>query len=183
MLCHPDGITTDPESGARALFEAKHTNAFEDENVVAERYYAQLQHNMEVLSLPACHLSVFYGNSKWRPIYIERDVDYVAQLMERERLFWEHVEQDREPPSMKAIKVNIDPDKRKDYDMTGNNMFADLAKTWLDTRDAAQLNKTTEAAIKSLTPTDARSVEGYGIKITVAKNGSQSLRKKEPDNE
>ena len=87
MLCHPDGIIRDND-GVIDIFEAKHTGVFEDIATITARYYPQCQHNMEVLNARKCYLSVFRGNAQWEFVEIERNLDYIAALMEQEATFW-----------------------------------------------------------------------------------------------
>ena len=71
MVCNIDGLVI--IDGRLRLFEAKHTNPFGSKGETPAKYYAQIQHCMEVLDLEGCEMSVFFGNSDWQRFSVERD--------------------------------------------------------------------------------------------------------------
>lgn len=172
IRCNLDGWCDADE----AVVEAKHVSAFDKPDAVVSRYYPQLQHMMAVTGADVAYLTVIYGNNKHEWYQVERDADYLAELIERERAFWWHVEQDEAPDNPDAVQASISLDDMREADMTGNNQWADLAATWLDTRDAAKRFKDAEKDIKAQVEADVKLAHGHGIKVTRSKNGALSIR-------
>ena len=172
MRCNLDGWC-DPDN---AVVEAKHVSAWDKADNVVSRYYPQLQHCIAVTEADRAYLTVIYGNNKWEWYAVERDADYITDLIEREREFWRHVENDTAPDDPAAIKAEISLDDMRDVEMTGDNAWADLAATWLETRDAAKRFKDADKGIKQHVPDDARLAYGHGIQVKRASNGSLTIR-------
>src|SRR3954470_21888813 len=77
-----DGIV----DGTEAVFEAKFMLPWSfSEEGAAEKYMAQLQHNMWVTNLRASVLSIITGGGKWVEIAIPVDPLYVSVLFRRKR--------------------------------------------------------------------------------------------------
>src|SRR5262245_1148027 len=84
-----DGIVA--PSGA--VFEAKFMLPWSfSEEVAAEKYMAQLQHNMWVTNSTASVLSVITGGGKWVEIAVPADSLYQHLLFTAEKKFWRCVE-------------------------------------------------------------------------------------------
>src|SRR5437660_1054173 len=64
----------------KAVWEAKHVNAFSKPEEVLARYMPQLQHNMAVKGWDLSLLSVIYGNHKWEVYEIASDWLYQDDL-------------------------------------------------------------------------------------------------------
>jgi hypothetical protein len=174
MVCNADGLVK--IDGHTRLWEAKHTNPFGGEDEIKQTSYAQLQHNMEVLNLEGCELSVFYGNLKWRAHTVERDANYIAELMARESEFWLYVEKDEPPPAdgVEAVKVAFDDLKIKD--MRRDNVWVDSEATWLKWRSAVQSANAAEATLKGMVPADIGFAFGPELVIVRDRAGKLSLR-------
>lgn len=174
MLCHLDGVVI--VEGERVPWEGKHTNAFGDPRDAVVKYYAQVQHQIEVTGASRAELSVIYGNSKWQPWPVFRDPDYIAALMQREEEFWQYVERDEPPPG--RVEAGPEPkiEQFRTVNMSGNNMWADSATTWIETLAARRSNEAAEAAIKGMVEKDVGFAFGHGVVVTRARNGNLSLR-------
>src|SRR5437667_6242469 len=62
------------------------------EEVAAEKYMAQLQHNMLVTHLRTSVLSIITGGGKWVEITIPMDPLYLSVLVSAEKKFWRCVQ-------------------------------------------------------------------------------------------
>jgi len=93
LSCTLDGLTDDET----AIWEAKHVHQNTREDKLLKRYMPQLQHNMYVLGLSKAYLSVFYGNSKWDYHYVQRDEEYINDMLDQEIKFWDCVQNRTEP--------------------------------------------------------------------------------------
>ena len=85
MAATLDGIV----EGAEAVFEAKFMLPWSfSEEAAAEKYMAQLQHNMWVTHLRSAVLSIITGGGKWVEISIAADPLYQHLLLTAEKKFW-----------------------------------------------------------------------------------------------
>ncbi|UWU66931.1 YqaJ viral recombinase family protein [Bradyrhizobium sp. NC92] len=159
-----------------AVFESKFMLPWNfSEEAAAEKHMAQLQHNMWVVAARSAVLSIITGGGQWVEIKINADPLYQHLLLTAERKFWRCV-QSGEPP----VLFNIDtPRPRfaavKVVDMSTSNQWAELAATYLRTRDAHGEHETAKADLKKLMPEDAKEATGHGIKAKRSKSGAISF--------
>ena len=172
MACHPDAVGYD-EHGRNLLIDAKHSNAFNDDDGIIETYYWQMQHNAKVMQCSRICIPWIKGNSWPGPVYMDADLAAQAQMIDLEKKFWWHVENDIAPEQDEAPDVPFIPiTDRKDYDYTGNNEWANFAVDYVSCQDAASDFDDAKKALKKLVPDDAKTVMGHGVEARVAKNGS-----------
>src|SRR2546429_5679241 len=89
MMATLDGIV----EGTEAVFEAKFMLPWSfSEEAAAEKYIAQLQHNMWVTHLRTSVLSIITGGGKWVEIAIPVDPLYLSVLVSAEKKFWRCVQ-------------------------------------------------------------------------------------------
>jgi predicted phage-related endonuclease len=101
MVATLDGIVE--QTGA--VFEAKFMLPWSfSEEAAAEKYMAQLQHNMWVTQSRLSVLSIITGGGKWVEIAIPVDPLYLSVLVSAEKKFWRCV-QSGETPHL----INVDP--------------------------------------------------------------------------
>ena len=94
MAATLDGIV----EGAEAVFEAKFMLPWSfSEEAAAEKYMAQLQHNMWVTHLRTSVLSIITGGGKWVEIAIPMDPLYLSVLVQAEKKFWRCVQSAKSP--------------------------------------------------------------------------------------
>ena len=94
MAATLDGIV----EGTEAVFEAKFMLPWSfSEEAAAEKYMAQLQHNMWVTHLRSSVLSVITGGGKWVEIAIPMDPLYLSVLVAAEKKFWRCVQSSEVP--------------------------------------------------------------------------------------
>jgi putative phage-type endonuclease len=85
MAATLDGIV----EGSEAVFEAKFMLPWSfSEEGAAQKYVAQLQHNMWVTHLRSSVLSIITGGGKWVEITIPMDPLYLSVLVQAEKKFW-----------------------------------------------------------------------------------------------
>ena len=91
-----------------AIFESKFMLPWSfSEEAAAEKYMAQLQHNMWVTHLRTSILSIITGGGKWVEIAIPMDLLYLSVLVSAEKKFWRCV-QSGETPHL----INAEPPRR-----------------------------------------------------------------------
>jgi predicted phage-related endonuclease len=104
MAATLDGIVEE----TRAVFEAKFMLPWSfSEEVAAEKYMAQVQHNMWVTHLRTSVLSIITGGGRWVEITVLMDPLYLSVLVSAEKKFWRCV-QSGETPHL----INAEPPRR-----------------------------------------------------------------------
>jgi predicted phage-related endonuclease len=111
MAATLDGVV----DGMEAVFESKFMLPWSfSEEGAAEKYMAQLQHNMWVTHLRSSVLSIITGGGKWVEIAIPMDPLYLSVLVSAEKKFWRCVQSGEIPhlvmaepprPRIEAIRI------------------------------------------------------------------------------
>jgi hypothetical protein len=172
MAATLDGIV----EGAEAVFEAKFMLPWSfSEDAAAEKYMAQLQHNMWVTHLRTSVLSIITGGGKWVEIDVPMDPLYLSVLVSAEKKFWRCV-QSGEPPHL----INAEPPRPRIeairiVDMSASNSWAEFAALFRTTRDAFLDHERAKSELKALMPEEAREAIGHGIKAKRSKSGAVSF--------
>ena len=159
-----------------AVFEAKFMLPWLfSEEVAAEKYMPQLQHNMWVINAKAAVLSIITGGGKWVEITIPADALYQHLLLTAEKKFWRCVESGEpprlfgaEPPRARVQAVRI-------VDMTSSNAWAEFSTVFRRTREAYLEHENARAELKALMPDDAKEAIGHGIRAKRSKSGAVSF--------
>jgi predicted phage-related endonuclease len=159
-----------------AVFEAKFMLPWSfSEEAAAEKYMAQLQHNMWVVASRAAVLSVITGGGKWVEITTHADPLYQHLIVTAERKFWRCVESGElprlfgvEPPKPRIQAVRI-------VDMSDSNAWAEFAGIFVRTRAAHLQHEQAKTELKSLMPEDAKEAIGHGIRAKRSKSGAVSF--------
>jgi hypothetical protein len=154
--------------------ETKHVGGREPLEVIIERYQPQMQWQMEVTGASQCALSVIMGASEPVVEFIDRDVEYAAEMVRRGWQFICCVTDRREPVALPAAAAPVDATKI--IDMTGNNAWAAAATDWLENKNAADACKDAEKILKAAVPADAKKCHGHSVQITRDRAGRLSLR-------
>src|SRR5467141_3522741 len=162
--------------GTGAVFEAKFMLPWSfSEEGAAEKYMAQLQHNMWVANAKTAALSVITGGGKWVEITVSADSLYQHLLLTAEKKFWRCVEIGEpprvfgiEPPRARIEAVRI-------VDMSSSNAWAEFSSVFRRTRPAYLEHENAKAELKGLMPEDAREAIGHGIRAKRSKSGAVSF--------
>jgi predicted phage-related endonuclease len=162
--------------GSDAVFEAKFMLPWSfSEEGAAEKYMAQLQHNMWVVAARTAVLSVITGGGKWVEIVAHADPLYQHLIVTAERKFWRCVENGEPPrlfgaepprPRIEAIRI---------VDMSASNAWAEFSGIFARTRSAHLEHEQAKAELKSLMPEDAKEAIGHGIRAKRSKSGAVSF--------
>jgi hypothetical protein len=129
---------------------------------------------MMVTGASQCALSVIMGANEPIVEFIAKDEAYAAELLTRAEAFWLCVQTLTPPVAAPAIAAPIKVEKI--YDMTGDNLWASEAVTWLDNRSAAKKAAGAEKELKGLVPLDAVRCHGHGVEIRRDRAGRLSLK-------
>lgn len=159
----------------RAVWEAKHTNAFASADEVLERYMPQLQHNMSVTGAERAFLSVIFGNHRFEAIEVAADWLYQLDLIEAEADFWDCVVTGREPVPA-PIPLPPKPIGVREVCLEGNKAWAAAAADWLKNREAAKVHGSATKALKELVEEDVARAFGHGIEAKRSRSGAITIR-------
>jgi predicted phage-related endonuclease len=172
MAATLDGIV----EGIEAVFEAKFMLPWSfSEEAAAEKYMAQLQHNMWVTHLRTSVLSIITGGGKWVEVAIAMDPLYLSILVSAEKKFWRCV-QSGEPPHL----INAPPPRPRInairvVDMSSSNSWAEFAAVFRNTRAAFLEHERAKSELKALMPEDAKEAIGHGVRAKRSKTGAVSF--------
>jgi predicted phage-related endonuclease len=159
-----------------AVFEAKFMLPWSfSEEAAAEKYMAQLQHNMWVTHCRDAVLSIITGGGKWVEIAIPMDPLYLSVLVSAEKKFWRCV-QSGEPPHL----INAEPPRPRIeairiIDMSSSNSWAGFAALFRNTRGAFLDHERAKNELKALIPEDAKEAIGHGVRAKRSKSGAISF--------
>ena len=153
MAATLDGIV----EGTGAIFEAKFMLPWSfSEEAAAEKYMAQVQHNMWVTHLRSAVLSIITGGGKWVEITIPMDPLYLSVLVSAEKKFWRCVQSgvpphliNAEPPRPRIEAIRI-------VDMSSSNSWTEFAALFRNTRSAFLDYERAKSELKNLMKTPKR---------------------------
>jgi predicted phage-related endonuclease len=172
MAATLDGIV----EGIGAVFEAKFMLPWSfSEEAAAEKYMAQLQHNMWVTHLRTSALSIITGGGKWVEITIPMDPLYLSVLVSAEKKFWRCVQSGEVPHLINAEPPRPRIEAIRIVDMSSSNSWAEFAAVFRSTRNAFLDHERAKSELKALMPDDAREAIGHGIRAKRSKSGAVSF--------
>jgi predicted phage-related endonuclease len=172
MAATLDGIV----EGTEAVFEAKFMLPWSfSEEAAAEKYMAQLQHNMWVTHLRSAVLSIITGGGKWVEITVPMDPLYLSILVQAEKKFWRCVQSGEVPHLINAEPPRPRIEAIRIVDMSASNSWAEFAGLFRKTRDAFLDHERAKTELKALMPEDAKEAIGHGVRAKRSKSGAVSF--------
>src|SRR5262249_19773999 len=169
MVATLDGLV----EGSGAVFEAKFMLpwAFSEE-AAAEKYMAQIQHNMWVTHSREAVLSIITGGGKWVEIDIPTDPLYLTLLVSAEKKFWRCVQSGEAPHLINAEPPRPRIEAIRIVDMSSSNSWAEFAALFRSTRSAFLDHERAKSELKALIPEDAKEAIGHGVRAKRSKSGA-----------
>jgi len=159
-----------------AVFESKFMLPWSfSEEAAAEKYMAQLQHNMWVTHLRTSVLSIITGGGKWVEITIPMDPLYLSVLVSAEKKFWRCVQSGEPPHLINAESPRPRIEAVRIVDMSSSNSWAEFATLFRSTRSAFLDHERAKSELKALMPEDAKEAIGHGLKAKRSKSGAVSF--------
>lgn len=156
--------------------ETKHVGGWEKTEVIVQRYMPQVQWQMEVTKSEKAALSIIAGAAEPYVEIIRIDRNYVGEMLARAHRFMQKVWLMEVPVLIEAPKLLVPQSAMKDYNFTGNNLYAAMATQWIANKAASSVFKEAEKALKELVPPDGKSIYGHYIKVVRSKSGSLSIK-------
>jgi predicted phage-related endonuclease len=167
-----DGIV----DGMEAVFEAKFMLPWSfSEEAAAEKYMAQVQHNMWVTHLRSSLLSIITGGGKWVEMTIPMDPLYLSVLVSAEKKFWRCVQSGEVPHLINAQPPRARIEAIRIVDMSASNSWAEFAALFRNTREAFLEHERAKSELKALMPEDAKEAIGHGIRGRRSRSGAVSF--------
>ena len=162
--------------GTGAVFESKFMLPWSfSEEAAAQKYMAQLQHNMWITNARTAALSIITGGGKWVELTIPANSLYQHLLLTAEKKFWRCVQSGEpprlflsEPPKLRIEAVRV-------VDMSSSNSWAEFAGTFRRTHAAFLEHESAKAELKRLIPEDAKEAIGHGIRARRSRSGAISF--------
>jgi predicted phage-related endonuclease len=159
-----------------AVFEAKFMLPWSfSEETAAEKYMAQVQHNMWVTHCREAVLSIITGGGKWVEITIPMDPLYLTVLVSAEKKFWRCVQSGEVPHLINAEAPRPRIDAIRIVDMSSSNSWAEFAALFRSTRSAFLDHERAKNELKALIPEDAKEAIGHGIRAKRSRAGAISF--------
>jgi len=172
MAATLDGIV----EGTEAVFEAKFMLPWSfSEEAAAEKYMAQVQHNMWVTHLRTSVLSIITGGGKWVEVAIPMDPLYLTVLVSAEKKFWRCVQSGETPHLINAEPPRARIEAIRIVDMSSSNSWAEFAALFRNTRQSFLDHERAKSELKALMPEDAREAIGHGVRAKRSKTGAVSF--------
>jgi putative phage-type endonuclease len=172
MVATLDGIV----EGTGAVFESKFMLPWSfSEEAAAEKYMAQVQHNMWVTHSREAVLSIITGGGKWVEIPIPLDPLYLTVLVSAEKKFWRCVQSGEPPHLVNAAPPRPRIEAIRIVDMSASNSWAEFAALFRSTRSAFLDHEHAKSELKALMPEDAKEAIGHGVRARRSKSGAVSF--------
>jgi hypothetical protein len=184
MQASIDGWLLDEET----FIDLKHSNARATVRSMSETYQPQIAHYCAVFGVTHGYLSFIAGNEDPVVCKVEPSRTYIDELVELEANFWWHVENKVAPDQhmhaeqfaeVHAQAKNVKVNGMRFVDMQGNNQWADLARTIIETKAAAEQHEKAREDIKALVEKDVAEADGHGVTIKRDKKGALRFTIKE----
>jgi predicted phage-related endonuclease len=172
MVATLDGLVE--ETGA--VFEAKFMLPWSfAEEAAAEKYMAQVQHNMWVTHRREAVLSIITGGGKWVEISVPMDPLYLTVLVAAEKKFWRCVQSGEVPHLINAEAPRPRIEAIRIIDMSSSNSWAEFAALFRSTRGAFLDHERAKSELKALIPEDAKEAIGHGVRAKRSRSGAVSF--------
>ena len=156
------------------VIDCKGLNTWRKIDDIIAYYTPQLIGQRACIKAERASLLVVHGGSEPTEYAVEWEPDYEREVWNRVEFFWGCVETLTEPVTQQAAPAPVVPIKT--YDMTGDNLWASEAATWLENKLAANKFATATKELKGLVPLDAVRCHGHGVEIHRNKAGSLSIK-------
>jgi predicted phage-related endonuclease len=191
MGCTIDGMTTTIITQEPVVVDAKHVGRSDE--AMVRRYTPQMVHNATVLGVEWWILSVIAGN-KWQPPIIQKvDPFYQAELITREREFWQYVLDDKEPPEQvnptaapkpqpRLRIVQLEDEFRDTWPNWGGEAIKEI-RTFAETDSAAKAHAIARENLKTIVPDDVGEVTRGLFRLSRSKDGKLTMVLKKGDDD
>lgn len=110
LMASLDGISMDGKTLVEIKCPGKEAHSIAMAGNIPEHYMPQLQHQLMITGLDKMYYYSFDGNDGI-PIVVNRDDDYIKELLAKELEFWEHMQNDTAPKKPEPKYVSRDDEE------------------------------------------------------------------------
>jgi hypothetical protein len=172
MAATLDGVVV----GTGAVYEAKFMLPWSfSEEFAADKYMAQLQHNMWVTNARMAVIAIITGGGKWVEISVAADPLYQHLLLTAEKKFWRCVQFGDTPRLFGVGPPRPRIEAVRSVDMASSNEWAEFATLFCSTRSVFLEHERAKTELKGLMPEDAKEAFGHGVRAKRSKAGAVSF--------
>lgn len=157
MFASLDGISDDNSLILEIKCPGKEDHELAVYGQVPKKYHAQLQHQLAVTGLRMVHYFSFDGENGVI-VTVERDNDYIANLIESEREFWECVKSFTPPPLCE-----------RDFNKRYDNEWRFACVNWLNAKDNLKLAEKMEESMRQELISASQSMNSIGCGVKLQK--------------
>lgn len=156
LMASLDAMDMEGHAIAEIKCPGKHDHDLALSGQIPDKYFPQLQHQMEVCDLEMAYYFSFDGE-KGIVLKVFRDDKYIKHLLQEEEIFFSHM-QNLEPP----------PLTDKDYQMQDGPQWKKLASRFIHVSSELQNLQREEKAIREqlISMCDGQSSMGGGVKVS-----------------
>lgn len=163
MRASMDGYDTRKRCGVEIKCPQKKT--FEKlSKEIPPYYYAQLQHQMVCSNLKKIDFFVYLDDETYSSTHVDLDEDFAKKMIEKERIFWDHVQ-----------NVTVPPDKKDKKFVERDLDFSELCEVFDELRaykkDIEKDMKTVWDKILKIGDGENSHHQGYYLERTIRKGG------------
>jgi len=162
MIASLDGITSDGKYAVEIKCPGPKDHGIAAEGVIPDKYYPQLQHQLEVCGLDMIYYFSFDTHSNFL-IKVERDDKYIKNMLNKEREFWD------------CVQSFVAPKCKNDAIMRNDDIWAATANRWKAIRTQLEGLESQECEARNALVAMANNytTAGAGIRVSkVSKKGA-----------
>lgn len=157
----------------RAVVEAKHVGGWEPLDRILRRYYPQCIWATYCTEGELAIMSIIEGARLPVLEPIERDVDYLDEMLRRADAFMECVDAMVPPVVLPEVKPPLPAIVEVDMTETEHALdWRKFASTWVETKDTKKLFDDAVKGMKEMVPEDAKRAFGGGVEARRDKRGA-----------
>jgi len=172
----------DGKCEGKRIFEAKHTNAYNNMEKIISYYMPQIQLYCHLANAEGAYLSAIFGNSAWETSLVQYDESYFNSMWAVVSDFWNYVALDREPPlSVEIEQPSIDAipvDEMVRRDASKDNAFIDAANTYIEHEAYSRVFEGAKKDLKAMVAPNEREVYCDILSIKRDKRGALRINTK-----
>lgn len=143
------------KEGARVDVEIKNVNEFgkdewgeEGSDDIPLYYYAQVQHQLEVLGYNDAEVVPMIGGNRIRKYYIIRNNEFIQQMVIAEQNFWNRIKTLTPPDPISVDEASLRWSKARAATVEGTEIHGKLAARYLEINDVTKQLKEEQESIK-----------------------------------
>jgi len=156
MMASLDGITSDGKYAVEIKCPGPKDHGLAAEGVIPDKYYPQLQHQLEVCGLDMIYYFSFDIHSHFL-IKVERDNKYIKNMLRKEKEFWD------------CVESFVAPRCKNDAIIRNDDIWAETANKWRAIKTQLDGLECQEQELRNMLVSMANNYTTAGAGIRVSK--------------